>query len=490
MSGTPYIITIYFLYGLAFFSMGLLVALEGGRAPDARLRKALRPLAGFGILHGAHEWMEMFEHINKSLGYAQPPILTEVRLAILAVSFISLAAFGSYLLITSETSQRYVLLIPLGIEILWAFGLLALRGRYASGDLLTVADVWTRYILAIPSAILASAGLITQQRIFRKSGLVHFGQDALWAAVTLGWYGLVGQIFVHPSLLPPSNTINQELFLEIFGFPVQLFRAFMALGAAIFIIRFLRAFQVENDRKIAKLQAARLEEAQQREALRGELYRRVIAAQEAERQRIARDLHDETGQALTAIGLGLRGLSTSIGQQAGSRQSQDTLHQLETMVTHSLNELQRLITDLRPSHLDDLGLPAAIRWYTGKVRERTGLKIKVEIIGKEQEIYPEFKTAMFRVLQEALTNIVKHANATQVKVQLIFEPDTVRIRVEDDGCGFEVNRIRERTTWGLLGMQERTTLLGGRFTIRSSPGKGTLVEAVIPLSSEAREEKP
>jgi signal transduction histidine kinase len=488
---THYIIIVYFLYGLAFFSMGLLVIMEGNRASDIRLRKALRPLAGFGIVHGLHEWVEMFDQIERLLGFTGSVIPEYVRLALLAISFVSLIAFGTYLLAYTETAQRVITLVPIGLEAIWVFGLASFRGNYSPAEIWAVADVWTRYTLAMPSGVLAAVGLIAQQRAFRRSGLVRFGQDALWAAVAFAWYGVVGQFFVQASSFPPSNIINEDLFLAIFGFPVQLFRAAMGVAASFFVIRFLRAFQVETEQKISELQAARLEEAQKQEALKGELFRRVVDAQEAERQRIARDLHDETGQALTAIGMGLRGLSTALTNNRNREQTIKTLRQLENLAADSLHELQRLISDLRPSHLDDLGLPAALRWYAGLVQERTGLKILVDIHGDELIISPALKIAVFRIVQEALNNITKHARAKDVYIKLEYQPQHVIISVRDDGVGFDLDTVRtsrsRRPSLGLAGMQERAALVKGEVTVQSSTGQGTLVEARLPIQSEESE---
>jgi len=476
----PSFIIIYFFYGLAFFSMGLLVALEGNRASDIRLRKALGPLAGFGIVHGIHEWIEMFEQIDTLTGHTQPVIPEFVRLTLLAVSFVSLIAFGTYLLAYTESAQRAITLVPICLEAIWVFGLITFRGKYPTEILWGVADVWTRYILAIPGGLLAAIGLVAQQRAFRRSGLVRFGQDALWAAVAFAWYGIAGQIFVKATVFPPSNFINQELFIDIFGFPVQIFRAAMGVTAAVFVIRFLRAFQVESDQKIKELQEARLTEAEQNEELKSELYRRIIEAQESERQRIARDLHDETGQALTAIGMGLHGLSASVKNNHKREKTVNILKDLEVLTAGSLKELQRLISDLRPSHLDDLGLPATIRWYVSEVKARSNLDIKIKISGEEKIICPEYGTSIFRILQEALTNITKHAEATQVQIHIIYEPNEVRVAIEDNGLGFDVDLYKEKKSWGLIGMQERTALLDGKFYLHSAPGRGTLIEIVIP----------
>ena len=482
--GVTFIVLVYFFYGLAFFSMGLLVALEGGRSSDIRLRKALRPLAGFGIVHAVHEWLVMFGlmgHVENN------PVDSAVGLSILAFSFISLAAFGSFLLANTEVSRRLILLIPIALEAIWVFGLYSFRGQYTGAALWDIADTWTRYTLAMPASLLTSIGLVAQQRAFRRSGLIRFGRDALWAAVAFAWYGLFGQIFTQTTALFPSNIINQELFQNIFGFPIQLFRALSAFAAAIYVIRFLRAFQVETEAKIAELQQAQLHEAQQREALRGELFRRVVAAQEAERQRIARDLHDETGQSLTAIGMGLRGLTGKIGPR--NKDAFGTLHKLENLTADSLKELQRLISDLRPSHLDDLGLSAALRWYASRIQEASAISVRVDIHGEEKELDESMKIAVFRIIQEALNNIIKHAQASNVNIHLAYDEKNVRINVFDNGIGFDRDEVKQRRTsrpsLGLAGMEERAVLLGGTVSIQSRPGYGTEVEAVIPYQNYA-----
>jgi signal transduction histidine kinase len=480
--GAPYIVPIYFIYGLAFFSMGLLVAMEGQRASDVRLRRALPPLAGFGFVHAAHEWIGMYLLLDRPLTSTEHSIILAIQLATLAFSFISLAAFGSFLLADNEVTRRLLLLIPIGLQGIWVFGLYSFRGMYVGETLWDVADVWTRYTLAMPASVLTAIGLIVQQRAFRRSGLIRFGQDAMWAAITFGWYGLFGQIFAGATPLTLSHYINENAFQNIFGFPVQMFRAATAVAAAIFVIRFLRAFKVETDRKIAELQAAQLEESQQREALRAELFRRVVAAQEAERQRIARDLHDETGQSLTAIGMGLRGLAGRIS--ARNKDALGTLHKLEALTADSLKELQRLMTDLRPSHLDDLGLSAAIRWYSSKIQEHSALHIRVDIHGEECELDDAMKITIFRIIQECINNIVKHSQATHVNIHLHFEEKGVRISVYDNGIGFDrdevVQRHTNRPSLGLAGMEERAALLSGTVTVQSRPGFGTEVEAWIP----------
>jgi signal transduction histidine kinase len=473
---------VFFLYGLSFFTMGIIILQEVGRCSDVRLRRALRFLAIFGLLHGFHEWMEMFLAIGAipSLD-VQPSSWLHLRLIILALSFLALATFGVLLPFVNSAYRRLALLIPLSLLAIWAFGILVFQGIYQPDTgYWEVVDVWTRYVLAIPAALLACWGLIYQQREFRRRGMASFGRDSLWAAIAFAWYGLIGQVFVNPSPLPPSNVINTGTFLNTFGFPVQIMRAVAALVAAIFVARFLRSFQVETQKEIQDLQGARLEEAQRREALRGELLRRVVAAQEAERQRIARELHDETGQALTAIGLGVRSVATNIHQD--SEKAAANIRQIQRMVDRSLDDLQRIIGDLRPSHLDDLGLAAALRWYANEVQKRASLEITFELSGESPETPSEVKTAIFRIAQEALTNVIRHSGAQSATVRLMFDAETVTLEVQDNGHGFDTKKIgsASRPAWGLLGMEERANLLGGSLKIDSEPGKGTTVNVIIP----------
>jgi signal transduction histidine kinase len=470
--------------------MGLLVVMEGGRSTDARLRMALRPLAGFGLVHAAHEWMEMVDLAGGPAAQLNP-VLYILKFSLMAFSFLSLAAFGAYLLLGVESTWRISLTIPLLLEAVWVFGLVTFKGQYPAQDIPAIADVWTRYSLAIPAGLLAGAGLVAQQRAFRRAGMIRFGQDSLWAAVCFGWYSLVGQLFTQASRLFPSTIINEDLFFGLFGFPIQFVRAAAAVGAAIYVIRFLRAFQVEADQRLAQLQEARLTEARERGVLRAELFRRVVAAQESERQRIARDLHDETGQALTAIGMGLRGLTDSLEPQ--NRSGRDILHRLQTLTGDSLKELQRIISDLRPSHLDDLGLSAAIRWYAGRLQELTSLMIRVDIMGNEHPMDEAARITMFRIIQEALNNIIKHSRATHVQIDLEFREQEVHILVRDNGVGFDVDaaqvRRGSRPSLGLAGMEERAALLGGVVDVHSRPGYGTEVEAAIPYQFESVEVK-
>ncbi|MCM2333421.1 MAG: HAMP domain-containing protein [Anaeromyxobacteraceae bacterium] len=219
-----------------------------------------------------------------------------------------------------------------------------------------------------------------------------------------------------------------------------------------------------------------------REAARRELLRKVITAQEDERRRVARELHDQTTQSLAVLLMRIERAAEDI------RQGRDPgLDEVKVLATWLLDDVHRLILDLRPGVLDDLGLLSAIRWYGERTLKERGVAVRCEF-GELGRLPPELETALFRMCQETLTNVARHAMATQVLVEVALEGREVHVTIEDDGKGFdqaEVARRPGRPHWGLLGIAERAEILGGHATIDSSPGAGTRVDIRIPLPPEA-----
>jgi signal transduction histidine kinase len=219
----------------------------------------------------------------------------------------------------------------------------------------------------------------------------------------------------------------------------------------------------------------------EREAMRGELLRKVITAQEDERKRIARELHDETSQSLAALAMGIDAAAEAIRGGGHPR-----LDEVKSIATRTLEDVHRLIFDLRPSVLDDLGLLSAIEWYADRTLRKRGISVRCEFEELGERLSPEMETALFRICQEALSNVARHAEADSVLVELGVDDRELRVSVEDDGRGFDPEAPvtdEKRKHWGLLGVRERAELLGGSATIESAVGKGTRVEVRIPLST-------
>jgi len=225
------------------------------------------------------------------------------------------------------------------------------------------------------------------------------------------------------------------------------------------------------------------EELRHKGQIQAQLLGKVISAQEEERQRIARELHDEVGQALTAVMM-----STALAEQSLPQEMAEAKNKLigaRSLTAQALKDLRRLIFDLRPELLDDLGLVPALRRYIKEHMESAGLKVHLEAVGLRERLPSPVEIALFRVMQEALTNVLRHAQANRVWVRLEKRDTTLTALVEDDGIGFDAARLLARegdqVTWGLRGMEERIHLLGGHLHIDSTPGQGTRVIVEIPL---------
>ena len=204
-------------------------------------------------------------------------------------------------------------------------------------------------------------------------------------------------------------------------------------------------------------------------------FRRVVDAQELERRRLSRELHDETGQALTSILLGLRALEDTLE----SEESRRAISELRELVVATLQDVRRLALELRPSALDDFGLAAALEHLTTTFGEQTGMKVDFGAALGSERLPTEVETALYRIVQESLTNIVKHAHARRVSIALTKKEGSVKAVVEDDGKGFDP--ARTDGGFGLVGMAERLALLGGRLRIESRPGSGTTIAADVPV---------
>jgi signal transduction histidine kinase len=204
--------------------------------------------------------------------------------------------------------------------------------------------------------------------------------------------------------------------------------------------------------------------------------RRVVAGQELERQRLARELHDETGQALTSILLGLKGIEDARGQEDVRR----AILAVRELVVATLHDVRRLAVELRPKALDDFGLVPALERLAETFSEQTGLDVQVEAALGESRLAGEMETALYRIVQEALTNVIKHANAKTVSVVLMRKNDRVAAVIEDDGQGFD-HSANGGEGLGLLGMRERIALVGGRLSVESGAGGGTTIAVEVPV---------
>jgi len=231
------------------------------------------------------------------------------------------------------------------------------------------------------------------------------------------------------------------------------------------------------------IENARLwDDLREKERVRGQLLEKVIGAQEEERKRIARELHDDTGQAITSLMVGLRVASETMENESRAR-----LGDLRDIAAQSLESVKRLARELRPALLDDLGLAAALERYIANYRTNFGLNTDLQMTGfrNGDRVSPHIELALYRIIQEALTNIAKHARAQNVSIVVERKTRAVIAIIEDDGRGFDARTLfesaPEESKLGLHGMRERAELVGGRLQIESTPGVGSSVFVEIPL---------
>jgi signal transduction histidine kinase len=238
----------------------------------------------------------------------------------------------------------------------------------------------------------------------------------------------------------------------------------------------------------------RTEELQQSRKRLSILLHEVIRAQEEERKRIARELHDETSQSIAALGMSIEIAAIALKENA---LTPEKIYELRGRVSQLLEGISRLIQDLRPPVLDDLGLESGVRWLLERHLAVKGIKYRLNaskefqgLISSEETILDD-KTVfrLFRIIQEAVINVSKHAEASNVSVSLLFDGQAVKAYIKDDGVGFDVQTVLreadsgERSGFGLIGLKERAALLAGTVDIRSVPGEGTEITISIPLSS-------
>ena len=222
-----------------------------------------------------------------------------------------------------------------------------------------------------------------------------------------------------------------------------------------------------------------------------QLSRQLLSAQENERKEISRELHDMVAQTLTGINIRLAALKA--GATADARSLARNIAATQRLVEHSVTLVHQFARELRPAVLDDLGLIPALHSYMKNFTERTGVRTHLTAFAGVELLNMSRRTALFRVAQEALTNVGRHAQASRAEVSIRKRPDGVCMEIADDGKSFQVQRVllaRGNKRLGLLGMKERLEMVGGRFAVESAPGKGTSIHAFVASGKPAVSQKP
>jgi signal transduction histidine kinase len=481
------LILTYFFYGLSFFAMGLAVLLETGRSPALAEARSLRFLAAFGLLHGTHEWLESFLMESEASGAHIADWFSWLRLALLIASF---AALFGYAYVTLQLTslkiggRRFFHFDRLAVYEVLIILSVVLTYRERPVQWLPALDAMARYLLAVPAAALTGLALYTQARRYRAEGRSALTRPITLAAASFGLYAL-GQLFVRSIDAFPALYISQEAFLATTGVPIQVIRTVAAIAVTIGLLRAIQLMEKERQAQLVSANQARLEALEERDALRRDLLRHIVRSQEDERARISRELHDEIAQLLSGFSLELAALRTTT-RKADIIRMVDHLQGLSRQMSQSLYHLVR---DLRPANLDDLGLVPALGSLAAQDCQPRGLRVQFNVTGTQRRLNPLVETVLFRVAQEALNNVCRHAGVKEATLELDYQPEHVLIRIADQGTGFDpTETFRPPRGWGLAGMRERVESLSGELRLRSASGQGTTVEVLVPLSDEAGKE--
>lgn len=456
---------IVFIYGQVFFVMGLAIALQSRRYSRLDLARSLQWLAAFGIIHGLHEWGDLFIPLQASY-LDQPAIraLQIIHLVSLGASYACLFHFGIALLHTQipERIQNFALGLPLLVLLAWGiitfFVLLPQSADYL--EWWRISNALARYFIGFPASLLAAYGL-RRQAVDRIAplGAPHILQSLRVAGVALALYAIFGGLIPPPVPFFPGNVLNTVTFWEVTGVPVLLFRSAIGFVLAISIIRALEIFNLETERRI--------ESMEQQQILT------------TERDRIGRELHDGAIQMVYTAGLLVESARnhTDAGTPIATR-----LDKAVTLLQDAIAALRRNLGELRAAPASG-SLADALLQLANDPRFASFIEVKINLGELHCEGIADYRADhIAAIVNEALSNVVRHAHARHAAIDARCENGRLVVTIQDDGVGLPAN---VQAGYGLRNMRDRARLLGGQLDVTAAPRHGTLVTLDAPWRDEA-----
>ncbi len=467
---SPVTAVVFFVQGLAFFMLGISILVATRPKTSLALGRWLGLLAAFGFLHSLSAWVEFVRRLPPA---SEPVsgVFELVRNALLVLYSIALAEFGANVLRSLLPKRPALAYLPLALAVWWLPPALVVGYLCSQGAIgLAVVEAIARYLIYLPAALLSALALFWQGRVLVAARLPSLEADCRNAALAFAAYAVSGGVIVPTGILLSSPEVPGQNYGGFLQLPIEILRLVLAPAVAILIVRVLRVFEFERYLEIENLNG-RLRE----------LSHALVAAQENERRRIARELHDEASQLLSTLLLRLR-LIENVQTPAELHQRCGEVIQLAAEAAESI---RRMAHQLRPIALDDLGLVAAVQWYVAEYSAREGIQVSFKTQGFVPRFAPEVELAVYRAIQECLTNVAKHARTREASVCVEGNNGILTVTVEDQGCGFDVSAVQNggTKTLGLLGMRERIELVGGTIEIKSATGRGTVVRFTVPTRS-------
>lgn len=457
-SGSIYIV-LFFIYGISFFTMGV-IALQQNIQKDTNfpLLKAIHSLGLFGIIHAFVEWLIMFIIAeifpNEKLVFQMSAVLMN------ALSFTILFYFGIKVLDYKGKSHSQLRWLPWIIFIIWliVFGGNTIINGEISFRVNLDFDTLCRYFIGFPAAILTSYALYYNAKTLETMNLKKAALKFKLLAVSFISYGIFAGLLVNKSNFFPASIMNKQAFLELFGFPVELGRMLSAIFITILFIGIIDIFRLENNIVLQNLMQER------------------VASQE--RRRLGRDLHDGIIQDLFASGLQLESLL--------EENDIDILHKELKHIKDSLNNgIQRIRefiekVSTKRMDLDQLKLQLNETISNFNKISKANILLSYEIPNITLRFVSSDKlTQVYYIIQEAISNSVKHSNASAINVKVSYDMRSIIVEIKDNGKGFDISNAISKGKYGLNSMQERTGSIGGVLNTISDM-KGTVVTLAVP----------
>jgi signal transduction histidine kinase len=451
---------ILFIYGLGFFILGFAIILQVQQSSRLELARSLRWLAVFGITHAFNEWGDFFipiqaEHFDATV----IRLLLVFQSILLATSFACLFEFGVSIL-TPFYRLGWLKGAPLALLVLWGFVvffvLLPLQPDLEKWH--HTANALARYFIGFPGGLLAAYGLRVHaiRRIQPLSVPVIFSTLRV-AGIALGIYAILGGFIPAPVDFFPGNMLNTQTFEQFVGIPLIIFRTLISLVIAISVIRSLEIFTVETQRKI--------EELEQQQIIN------------AEHERLARELHDGAIQKVYTAGLLVESAArlTESKSELGSR-----LERAVVVLNDAIADLRHNLAELHHSDVpsSEETLSQMLRRLSQDPHYNTLVHISLDLkLPEEKMLSPMRSRHVFAIINEAMANVVRHANARNVQIQALDVGETLQVQIKDDGAGVSPNA---ESGYGLRNMRDRSRLLNGELHFSDASSKGTTVTLAIP----------
>lgn len=460
---------VFFIYGLTFIMLGMVAALQYKPQSKLVLPQNLWILSIFGICHGLAEWGYIFIAMQASSLTREALTIVEMgHITLLVFSFVFLFQFGLNLLREKiGRTYRYIKFLPAGIFIFWVLSFYSGITLYRGSQLhffLTNVEIMGRYLIALPASFLAGFALLHQEN--ELVGPVLFGarRPARLGAISFFIYGILSGLVVPAAGFFPANTINAYNFHEFVNLPVQLFRSATVVAMTYFIFRLLEFFEVDF--------TCRLEHAECQQSVLNE------------RLRISRDLHDGILQSVYAMGLNCENISYLV--DSDPKRAKDELTKSICSLNGLIQEIREFIGQLRVEHSEIKTFYLLIK---GAVEDFSGKADKIEISSNldqlvDVNICPKLGEQVANIVKEALNNVSRHAEASEVTIRAENGKRGLWIKIADNGKGFRIPRgWRGRFALahqGISNMRERARTVGGELEIKSKPGQGTTVTLYMP----------